>query len=140
MVLRDNTPVSERDATPEALVASARLAARFRRLDFVGGASVEERLMLAESCQLQHLGPGESLQTEPLATSVAFLVSGSIRLEGDGISWLDSESPQARAPFQAQRRFSPASAAAGRRLSPLKLINCEATGPAALGTGRPSKR
>ena len=99
MVLRDNTPVSERNATPEALVASARLAAHFRRLDFVGGASVEERLMLAESCQLQHLGPGESLQTEPLATSVAFLVSGSIRLEGDGISWLDSESPQARSPL-----------------------------------------
>lgn len=137
MVLRDNTPVSERNATPEALVASARLAAHFRRLDFVGGASVEERLMLAESCQLQHLGPGESLQTEPLATSVAFLVSGSIRLEGDGISWLDSESPQARSPLPGSAVILAGERSGGAEVVTLEAHQLRSDRPTSLGYRAP---
>ena len=95
--------------------------------------------MLAESCQLQHLGPGESLQTEPLATSVAFLVSGSIRLEGDGISWLTAKAPRPAALFglsgdprrRARRRGG------GCHLEAHQLRSDR---PAALSAGRPSKR
>ena len=76
VVLRDNTPVSERcdsgEPSSQVLACGSLSPPRFCRVP------VEERLMLAESRQLQHLQPGESpLQTDSRRRYLS--VSGSIR-------------------------------------------------------------
>ena len=84
MVLRDNTPVSERDATPEALVASARLAAHFRRLDFVRVPPSGSALCWQKAASFNTYSLENHCKRSPLPSALPFWFR-SIRLEGDGI-------------------------------------------------------
>ena len=99
MLPRKNaTEGSAQDA--DALIAHARLAARFRRLDFLSACAVEERLDLAESCTPLTLGPSHPHTVEDPERALTFLLAGSLRMEGDGgVNWLDGDTPQARSPL-----------------------------------------
>ncbi len=99
MVRPERRAKAEGEASPQELITRARLAARFRRLDFLGSCSVGERLGLAESCEHTLLEPGATFQTQPTDDALTFLIAGALRLDRDGVSWLDSESPQARSPL-----------------------------------------
>jgi len=90
----------------DALIAHARLAAQFRRLDFLSACSVEERLGIADHCTAFTLETASPHTVEDPETALTFLLTGSLRLEGEGgVNWLDGATPQARSPLPGGARL-----------------------------------
>lgn len=101
----------------DALIAHARLAARFRRLDFLSACSVEERLDLAELCTVLTLGSEHSHTVESPDTALTFLIAGAVRLQGEhGVNWLEGGTPQARSPLVGGTRLENGGKAEGAQL------------------------